>query len=550
MKRLLPLVVLLLLTGCGKGNRKAWLQLAQIDSLLTHEQADSAWQEVLRVDTVAMGDGARAYYQLLRVQAMWKTYQPVESDSLLDFSLSYYEKNGPQGLLARTYYYKGAVQKEQGLTREAVENLKSAERVAQQVGDALLLSKVYNGLEDVNFAAGNYQEALRYAQMAVEKCREAGLVKLLVEDYETLAVAWHHVGQPDSALYYFEQCLPLMAQVKEDEQAHMLANLGVYYKNFGFPNKAEGLLLRSIEMKPQAFAYRSLANLHAEHGELETAEELYLKAIRLAERADTKISTLQGYRRLKMQMGDYREANELAERIVQMRDSVERVQKEDGVEVLLRDIDQRQEREQMISSRLRAWGLSLMLLALLAGVAVYFLLRKRQADERMLSLQRQIADNAKAIDDVRKEARKAEDKLTELRKNNRQMKDLQNRTSERLEQLLKEQDAALAKMRADYSRQLSHGCQLYEQVMAGGHVQRWYKQDFLDFECYYCMRDIPFSVTLHNYEQLSPQQRFTLIMSHLGRSTEDTRELMGLTEAAWRTMQSRMKKKIDADGDV
>jgi DNA-directed RNA polymerase specialized sigma24 family protein len=48
---------------------------------------------------------------------------------------------------------------------------------------------------------------------------------------------------------------------------------------------------------------------------------------------------------------------------------------------------------------------------------------------------------------------------------------------------------------------------------------------------------------------LSPQQRFTLIMSHLGKSDEEIREMMGLTDAAWRTMQSRMKKKINTDGD-
>ena len=78
-------------------------KLAQIDSLLNREQVDSAWHEVQRYDTTAMTDEVRAYYQLLRLQAMWKAYVPVASDSLLDFSLAYYKANGPRDLLACTY---------------------------------------------------------------------------------------------------------------------------------------------------------------------------------------------------------------------------------------------------------------------------------------------------------------------------------------------------------------------------------------------------------------------------------------------------------------
>ena len=54
-------MLLLLLMGCGRGDQVAWQQLAQIDSLLNKELADSAWREVQRVDTAAMTDEVRAY---------------------------------------------------------------------------------------------------------------------------------------------------------------------------------------------------------------------------------------------------------------------------------------------------------------------------------------------------------------------------------------------------------------------------------------------------------------------------------------------------------
>ena len=62
-------MLLLLLMGCGRGDQVAWQQLAQIDSLLNKELADSAWREVQRVDTTAMTDEVRAYYRLLRVES-------------------------------------------------------------------------------------------------------------------------------------------------------------------------------------------------------------------------------------------------------------------------------------------------------------------------------------------------------------------------------------------------------------------------------------------------------------------------------------------------
>jgi hypothetical protein len=37
-------------------------------------------------------------------------------------------------------------------------------------------------------------------------------------------------------------------------------------------------------------------------------------------------------------------------------------------------------------------------------------------------------------------------------------------------------------------------------------------------------------------------------MSHLGKSDEEIRTIMGMSEGAWRTMLSRMKKMTNNDG--
>ena len=551
MKRLFPLLLVLpLLAGCRQGNQPTRQQLVQIDSLLNKELADSAWREVQRVDTAAMTDEERAYYQLLRVQAMWKAYVPVASDSLLDFSLAFYKANGPRDLLARTYYYKGAVQSEKGKTREAVENLKQAELLAADVGDLLLRSKICNRLEDINFTAGDYPTALRYAKEAVACCEGLNNPKLLVEDYEVLAVAYHHVGKTDSALYYFEQCIPLIASVSKDEQAHVLANLGVYYKNLGSVQKAEELLRRSLDIEPHGFAYRSLAGLYADRGDMKQAEEMYVKALEVARRSDTRISTLQAFRELKMQQGDYRRANDLANEIAQLKDSVDQKRREDNVERQQQLFDERVEHEQLESGRRTAWLWSGGLLAVLAVGAVLAYQRKRHSENRLQALQRQMAENAQAIEKVKEEAARTQQLMDSMASDNRKSRGQLQYANERLTQLEQAQEDTLERMKKNYVQQLSHGCVLFEQFMAGGNTKNWYKRDYQDFETYYCMRDIPFSVVLQDgYSQLSPQQRFTLIMSHLGKSDEEIRTIMGMSEGAWRTMLSRMKKMTNTDGD-
>ena len=551
----------LLLMGCRDGSRTVSRYLMRVDTLLNHELVDSALHELGRMDTTRMDEGVRAYYDLLHVEACWKGYAPVESDTLLDFSLAYFQKHGPRELLARTYYYKGVVQKEiaeqlvkndEKLARnderlriksEAVENLKRAEQLVMNKGrltdsdeelnsNALLKSKICIALEDVNFSAGEYEAALRYAQLAVAYCRGLGNPKLLLEDYEVLAVAWHHAGQPDSALYYFEQCLPLIEHVRAEEQAHVLANLGVYYKNMGWPQRAEELLLRSVELEPQGFAYRSLGSLYADRGEYGKAEEYYKLALALTERTDMRISTLQAYRTLKEQQGDYRSADMLAGEIGLLKDSLVRLRRDEAVGQRQRDFDHRvavAEQLTMNNEKLKIKNAVVVLLLLLLLLAVgYYYYWMRLTSRRMRADQHAIAENAMAIETLQKEKRRQGDQL--------------RRTEERLEQLQLKQDEAVAALQERYAEQLSRGKRLYDELQNGGNVVKWQRQDRDDFEAFCCMTDATLAVKFdRDYGKCTPNQRMFLLLQHMGLAEGRIQQAMGMSDKAWQMMKLRLK---------
>lgn len=560
-KSFLIALAVLLLMGCRDGNRMVGRHLAMVDSLLNRELVDSALHELDRMDTTLLDEGTRAYYDLLRVETCWKAYVPVTSDTLLDLSLAYFLKHGPVELLARTYYYKGVVQKELAeqlslhasrltkneersrLKGEAVENLKRAEQLImkneQLTADeeelkniTLLKSKICIALEDVNFSAGEYEEALRYAKQAVAYCRGLDNPKLLLEDYEVLAVAWHHAGEPDSASYYFEQCMPLIEHVRPEEQAHVLANLGVYYKNMGWPQRAEELLLRSVALEPQGFAYRSLGSLCADRGEYEKAEEYYKLALALAERTDTRISTLRGYRELKELQSDYRAADALAGEISLLKDSLGRLRRIEAVGQKQRDFDHQVVVDEQLTVnseklKLKNAAVALLLLLLLLTVGYYYYWM-RQTSRRMRADQHAIAENAMAIEALRKEKRRQGDQL--------------RRAEERLEQLQQKQNEAVAALRERYAEQLSHGKQLYDELQNGGNVVKWQRQDRADFEAFCCMTDAVFAVKFdRDYGKCTPNQRMFLLLQHMGLSEGKIQQAMGMSDKAWQMMKLRLK---------
>jgi tetratricopeptide (TPR) repeat protein len=191
---------------------------------------DSALFEFKQIDTLLLTKEERAYYDLLKVQAMWKAYIPVSSDTLLDSCLSYYEHAGDVEKLARTCYYKGVLLNDEGHVNEAVEHLKRAERMAGELNDLSFSNKVYTSMSLVNSQAGEHEVALQYAKKTVDSSKKLNSISMLLNDMADLAICYYRVDMKDSAVWWLEQCLPLIENANNNDKSHLLGSLGLMYK--------------------------------------------------------------------------------------------------------------------------------------------------------------------------------------------------------------------------------------------------------------------------------------------------------------------------------
>lgn len=165
VKRLLILFVIIpLIYGCRQTDE--YRQLVVADSLLRQELVDSALQKLRTIDIDSTNSELRAYYILLRTQALYKSYQPITSDSDINISYDYYKVSGDKEKLARTLLYRGNVRIDMGKTEEAIEDYKMAERLLTDVDDEALKHNALFVLSHVYSTHSEYSLAIDYLRKA------------------------------------------------------------------------------------------------------------------------------------------------------------------------------------------------------------------------------------------------------------------------------------------------------------------------------------------------------------------------------------------------
>lgn len=150
-------------------------------------------------------DESRALYGLLLMYALDKNYLPMQPDSLLDFSISYYQKSRQKERLAACYFYKGR------LCRYAFENEKAvafylkALDVAGDTNDNLLLGKLYNDLGYIYNIQCEYALARKKYLLALKYFTDARSYRHA--SYAVLGIgrSYHLANEHKKALYYYKK---------------------------------------------------------------------------------------------------------------------------------------------------------------------------------------------------------------------------------------------------------------------------------------------------------------------------------------------------------
>ena len=503
--------------GCNE--RKISGQLAQIDTLLVHDKVDSALVKLSDIKLSNLSQEDSAYYYLIRTEARYRANMISSEDSIINYSVKYYNKASDIEKKARSYYYKGVTL--YLMTNDLATSIllvKQAEENARGTDNLLLKHKIYEKLSHYNSKAYEHDLSLSYAMKAMQVSKALG-------DKERQAIAllymagnYSHTGKMDSLAMCVQQCLSLADYITERDKAYLYTRMGELYAEKE-PEMAKKYLLKAVGIDPQLWTYLALSNIYLREQNVGAAQEIWEKALRMNESVIARLEIFKAMRQQSVEQKDFEQANALADSIVGMQQKFAKVQEQERIMEIQAKYDN-EVAEKEFWNVVKTWGLGVIaLIASIIGILSH-LSYKGMKDKK------ELAESKIQLDAYTKKA-------AELENSGKASAAEINKLHEKINVLTQRHSGILAK-----------GRELYDAIEAGGTTVRWGKNDFINYLEYYKMRDLPFVNEMETeYDHLSPKYIFFAVLEHEGKSDEDIQRIMGISESTLRSTRSRINSK-------
>lgn len=505
---------------CCNNNTTTYNQLILIDSLLSKNLLDSAATELEFIDEDnLLSDENIAYYNLLNTQIRWKLYQPIASDSAIDFSIEYYKKTKDYVKLANSYFYKGVINENTNNSKLVTLCYKNAEFYASKTNDTPLKFKIDFYIARVNKGMNEYEEALSYAKKGYHLAQECHRYDYFVYACELFTSIYIDLGEIDSAYYYIEKALPIIEHIYRKDQANTYTNMAILLK-YSNKEKAKEYLYKALSIDTLPYTLNNLAQIYISEGKEAEAFRSWNKAIETEkENADITIEMLRRMQEQHISQGRYKEALDVSIRAYNVRDSIEKKWNEENLKELQMKYDIEAKDKEIESQRnifILYIAVLILISILLYLIYIYKTTKNKQqiAEDKML-----ISAYEKEIEQLRTSGKNVEKEVERL---NKKISDSRQRNAGILQK----------------------GYQLYNDIVEGGTVVRWSKSDFEYFMEYYGTIDIVFVNRLETeYYKLSPKYMFFSTLYHMGKSDEEVERIMGISSNTIRSTKSRINSK-------
>lgn len=514
---LLALGVVVLMCGC-RGRTQG--QLEQVNSLLGQDNVDAAYMYLRTLPPMESESKKNvAYYTLLKTEILYRTDRPIANDSI-DYSIFYYEQNGPADKLARAYYYKGVIQCfDRNDPKAGITLLKRAEDTARGLSDLALLHKICESICYVNLVNKNYATALVYARRARDLGYKAGNKKWIAYSLTYTANAYSGLADTDSNLKYLLKSLQYYRYLSSENQSVLLANISDTYSQKKDTAKAESYIRKALAEGPGSYTYAILGDIYMQRGDYAKAHDYLLKAASSSE-VYTRGKALSSLFRLKQAMGDWQGCARVADTLLAFKDKQEEKWRQDNVYEIQNRYD-REERERTIRSyRLYTGAIFVIFLLAMAVLVFYHKYKVAKVRRDLLEKHLLVSEYSDRLDEMKLSQSAATKELNALRQRVSNMKD-------------REVEA------------LSNGKLLYESIMQNGNTLHWSIQDFQDFLEYFKLIDLKFVNHLDSmYRSLSLRQYLFLIaVEHMGKSETEVGDILAISASSVRSIKSRIKSK-------
>ena len=336
----------------------------------------------LDIDSFSV-EADRALYGLVFTEAIHRIGLILSSDTLINLSQQFYEKQGDDVRLVRACLHHGIVLYGQKRYGEAFRLLKRAEELAEDVNDLALNYELFAVMGDINDNANNYPLTLEYYHRSLRAAEQLGNQEWTVRQLNNLATTFDAMNNTDSLKAYIERCRPLQDSVQGPIRATMLTNMGSYYLHQNDLDKAKEYLLLSQQTTYLDKTIKLLGDIAALEGKWPQACDYWFQTL---------------------QSGDYAIRIDAYRKLINYYDTLYRDNYENNGATSILDMQAQYDEQQKERHQYRTMiGLltALAIVILIAGlIAWYYILTHRELVQMQRQKKRQLRDNSRQLKDV------------------------------------------------------------------------------------------------------------------------------------------------------
>ena len=523
-KIVLYTIFILLILGCE--HQQSSLKLAEVDSLVSVEMYDSAYQKLLEIkQDFRDNEEMRAHFCLLMTQTTLLTDHPLTSDSLINIAISYYEKNANEKKLSDAYYYKANYLLQQKDYAQAIILCKKAYELANKSNDYEVQYKVASSISYINCLNGNYDLQLEYAQKALDYALKTKRKKWIGYVYNDVNIAFQYQGNLDSATVYAEKAISFLDDINQKDLPYFLNSIGYAYM-LNNPEKAKEFFRKSISIKPLSRTLENLAYIYKTEGNERKAYELWQNALANDDEipVDKIIYNVLQYN---LSHNDLDGACEQLSRLVSIKDSIKTTLSDRSIQQIQQKYDEevsadKHEKEILI------WSIAVLLLTIIAIILIGYIRYKKYKNAIIFKEhQLLISSYMHEIDRIKNYSEHLQ--LTH-HEAELQIADL----NQKIKDLMEQESPKLAK-----------GKLLYDQIQQNGTTVAWANDDYKCFiEFYKTTHFASYSEIMEKYSPKTAHNTFFLILYEIGKEDKDIRQIMGITQEAIRSTRFRIQKHL------
>lgn len=495
-------------------------QLDTVEAII-EEVPDSAKTILEGIPISLLSEGEeKALYNMLWTMTNYKLYNSFVDDSLIKYSVNYYEKSGETDRLATAYYYMGAINYEELKEKEkALLYLKRAEELAEKKNDELLKNKIYELLQGINYASGNFQLSLHYSERLLESSLELNDLELVARSYEHMSNDYRRIGQKDISDSLIQKSLSFASRCNSRSQGSIYGNYANTLISEGEYADAKRYLHKAIQAHPFPNHYFLLGIISKQEGDTLQARLHWEKAMTF----DNQRFTIKAYKLLGEMYAEQRNYP-LAFEMLEKADCANDAWHEQMRTAQLTEIQHRYDAailEKALTERKNLWltiAVAALAVLMMAFLAVVYLSRKAKEYRGIID---------KDIEQIYQ----AEQKIELLQSTGKDYEHEVKRLKEQIDRL-----------RETSALELGLGKNVYDMITGGEMIKDFTKSKEQALINYYAYT---FSKQYHGlilpYRKLTLRLTTYLVMQQMGLDDKRICELLNITDSTVRNYRHRLR---------